>query len=130
MGAVAGWFLGGKIHSGRAVKKANNKAKNEIKQIYAQYLSDVTALQTQNAELQQFIKQSAKQQLYDEFLSADIDNNKQVSRAEYEMHKKNYIAKHPEYQGEFPAFDEFDPDGNGMITNYEHEKYYSDRGMI
>ena len=127
---AAGWFLGGKIHSKRALKKANKKSTKDLKDLYSRYIQDVTALQTQNAELEAFIKQSAKQQLAEEFLQADVDNNRQVSRAEFELHKKQYLAKHPEYAGQFPRFEDFDPDGNGMITIAEHEQYYEQRGMI
>lgn len=99
--------------------------------MYTKYIADVSALSAQNQELEQYIKQMVKQQLTEEFLMADIDNNRLVSRAEFEMHKKNYLIKHPEMDGSaFPAFEEFDPDGNGMISIREHEKYYEDRGMI
>lgn len=125
------WFVGGKIHSRRAVKKANNKAKQELKDLYTRYVSDVMTLQQQNAELETFIRQSAKQQLTEEFLQADVDNNRQVSRAEFELHKKQYLLKHPEFDPrQFPKFEDFDPDGNGMITIAEHEQYYEERGLI
>lgn len=128
-GAV-GWFIGGKIHSKRAVKKANKKSKQDLKDLYSRYIQDVSALQTHVAELEAFIKQSAKQQLEEEFLQADLDGNRQVSRAEFEMHKKKYLARHPEFVGQFPDFEDFDPDGNGMITIAEHEQYYEQRGLI
>mmetsp|Transcript_22222 Transcript_22222/g.36793 ORF Transcript_22222/g.36793 Transcript_22222/m.36793 type:complete len:197 (+) Transcript_22222:247-837(+) len=127
---AAGWFIGGKIHSKRAVKKANKKATEDLQGLYTRYVKDVTMLQTQNAELEAYIKQSSKQQLVEEFLQADVDNNRQVSRAEYERHKNQYLSKHPEFVGQFPRFEDFDPDGNGMITIAEHENYYEQRGMI
>jgi len=128
---TVGWFLGAKYHSRRAVKKASAKSTKDLKDLYTRYIQDVSALQSHNAELEAFIKQSAKQQLAEEFLQADLDNNRQVSRAEFERHKKQYLAKHPEmHPSQFPAFEDFDPDGNGMITIAEHEQYYEDRGMI
>lgn len=127
---LAGWFLGGKIHSSRAVKKANAKSKKDLRELYSKYISDISAMQQQNLELEKFIKESARQQLAEEFLRADYDNNRQVSRAEFEAYKREYLAKHPDMSAQFPDFESFDPDRNGMITIREHEKYYEDRGMI
>jgi hypothetical protein len=127
---VAGWFLGGKIHSRRATKKAAKKHMDELRDLYTKYIKDVTMMQSQIAELEGFIKESARQQLADEFLRADYDNNRQVSRAEFEKYKREYLIKHPEMASQFPEFEAFDPDRNGMITLREHEEYYEKRGMI
>lgn len=99
---VVGWFLGGKIHSKRAVKKANTKSYKQHKELYMKYLQDVGALQTQVAELQAYITTATKQQLADEFMEADIDNDRKVTRYEFEMHKKKYLEKHPEAAATFP----------------------------
>jgi phage-related minor tail protein len=128
--SAASWFIGAKIHSKRAVKKANKKSQQDLQGLYSKYIQDVTALQNQNAELEAYIKQSTRASLEEEFLRADIDNNKLVSRAEYEMNKKQYLQKHPEFRGSFPKFEDFDPDGNGMISMREHDAYYEQRGMI
>ena len=125
-----GWFIGGKIHSGRAVKKAKKDSSKVVSELYTKYLQDVGALQSQNAELQNYITSLTKQMLTEEFLSADLDNDRRVTRAEFEMHKKKYLAQHPEFQGQFPRFEEFDPDSNGMITLAEHENYYERQGLV
>ena len=127
---LAGWFVGGKIHSRRAVKKANAKSYKQHKELYLKYLQDVGALQNQVAELQAYIQSATKQQLADEFMEADLDNDRQVTRYEFEMHKKKYLEKHPEAAASFPNFNDFDPDANGRITMGEHEQYYKDRGML
>jgi hypothetical protein len=127
---AAGWLIGGKIHSKRVLKKANRKAQKDLKDLYSKYIQDVTMLQNQNAELEHLIKQNAKAQLEEEFLQADVDNNRLVSRAEFERHKNEYLKKHPEFKGQFPRFEDFDPDGNGMISIAEHEQYYTQRGLI
>ncbi|CAB9518162.1 expressed unknown protein [Seminavis robusta] len=127
---VAGWFLGGKIHSKRALKKQHKKHIEDLKDLYSKYINDVSTQQSQIAELEAFIKESARQQLADEFLRADYDNNRQVSRAEFERYKREYLIKHPEMTSAFPEFEAFDPDRNGMITLREHEEYYEQRGMI
>ena len=46
-----GWFIGGKFHSRRVVKKLNTKFKKEQKDLYTQYYSDVYTLKEQNAQL-------------------------------------------------------------------------------
>jgi Ca2+-binding EF-hand superfamily protein len=95
------------------------------------YVKDVNALQQQNVELQKYVSEVTKQKLTEEFLAADIDNNRQVTRAEFEMYKKEYIKKHPEMANvQFPAFEEFDPDHNGVISMSEHEQYYERQGLI
>lgn len=128
---VTGWFIGGKIHSGRAVKKAKKQHAKDQKDLYLKYVRDVGNLQTQVAELEAYATSVMKQKLNDEFLAADLDNNKQVTRAEFEMYKKQYIAKHPEMKNHpFPAFEDFDPDSNGVISMREHENYYAQQGLV
>lgn len=122
-GAVT-WFLGGKFHSKRAVSKANKKSAQERKELYAQYYKDVLALQTQNAELAQYIDESSKRQLDSEFEAADIDHDNKVSRAEFNMYKNSYLQKHPEMASQFPKFEDFDPDSNGLISKDEYDAYY------
>lgn len=126
---VAGWFLGGKLHSRRAVSKANKKHKKEKETIYAQYYKDVRALQTQNAELSQYVDQITKQQLDGEFEAADVDNDNKVSRAEFNMYKNRYLEKHPEMASQFPKFEDFDPDHNGRISKAEYDAYYQALGL-
>lgn len=129
---VAGsWFLGGKIHSKRAVKKATEQFTKAQREFYLKYVKDVNTLQQQNAELQQYLTEVMKQKLTEEFLAADLNNDRQVTRAEFEMYKKEYIKKHPEMSNvQFPAFEEFDPDHNGVISMREHEHYYERQGLI
>lgn len=126
---AAGWMVGGKIHSKRAVKKANKKATKDLKDLYTKYIQDVTTLQSQNAELEAYIKQAGREQLKEEFIRADVDNDRKVSRAEFERYKRDYLASHPEMApSQFPRFEDFDPDSNGMITMSEHDQYYTKRG--
>jgi len=101
-----------------------------VTMFYSKYIQDVTTLQKQIEELDNFIKETTRTQLADEFSRADYDENNKVSRAEFEQYKREYIRKHPDMANQFPAFEEFDPDHNGMITLREHQAYYEDRGMI
>ena len=128
---AGGWFLGGKIHSKRAVKKAQTAFTKSQREFYLKYVKDVNTLQQQNAELQSYLQEVMKQKLTEEFLAADLNNDRQVTRAEFEMYKKEYIKKHPEMKNvQFPAFEEFDPDHNGVISMREHENYYERQGLI
>jgi hypothetical protein len=128
---VVGWFIGGKVHSRRAVSKVKKEQFASQKELYKRYIQDVSTLQHQNDQLQEFIQQSAKQQLMEEFLQADVDNDRRVSRAEFEMYKKQYLAKHPDADAsQFPRFEDFDPDRNGMVTVDEHESYYRKHGLL
>jgi Ca2+-binding EF-hand superfamily protein len=125
------WVLGGRFHARRAVKKAEKKQVVLQKDLYKRYLQDVSALQTQNAQLQDYIQQSTVQQLTEEFLEADLNNDRRVSRAEFHQYKAQYLDKHPEADpNQFPKFEDFDPDHNGMITLEEHESYYRNHGML
>jgi len=131
MGAgLTGWFLGGKIHSRRAVRKFKKQSQEELKTLYNQYIKDVSALQTEILELHSFIKETTRQHLRDEFLMADEDGNQLVSRAEFEAYKKKHLRNHPENAHLFPAFEEFDPDRNGFVSLSEHEDYYRRHDMI
>ena len=120
----ASWFLGGKIHSKRAVKKETLKFKKEQKELYLQYYKDVMALQQQNVELQNYIDSTTLQQLDGEFALADTNDDNKVSRAEFNMYKQQYLAKNPEMASQFPRFEDFDPDSNGLISKAEYDQYY------
>ena len=128
---VVAWGVGGKLHSRRAVKKIEKKQAATQKELYKRYLQDVSSLQLQNQQLQEYIQQSTVQQLTEEFLQADINNDRRVSRAEFERYKAQYLEKHPEADpAMFPRFEDFDPDHNGVVTLQEHEDYYRKHGML
>mmetsp|Transcript_34301 Transcript_34301/g.80848 ORF Transcript_34301/g.80848 Transcript_34301/m.80848 type:complete len:214 (-) Transcript_34301:209-850(-) len=125
------WFLGAKFHSRRAVKKSEKLSVKAQQKLYERYVKDVSALQLQNAQLQEYIQASTIQQLTEEFLQADTNNDRKVSRLEFERYKADYLKKHPEADPSmFPRFEDFDPDHNGMVTLKEHEDYYRNQGMI
>lgn len=128
---ATGWFIGAKFHSRRAANKAVKASSKQQQKIYERYVKDVSALQLQNQQLQEYIQQMTIQQLTEEFLMADTNNDRKVSRLEFERYKKQYLEKHPEADPSmFPKFEDFDPDHNGMVTLAEHENYYRHQGMI
>eukprot|EP00521_Asterionellopsis_glacialis_P001404 CAMPEP_0195258966 /NCGR_PEP_ID=MMETSP0706-20130129/7688_1 /TAXON_ID=33640 /ORGANISM="Asterionellopsis glacialis, Strain CCMP134" /LENGTH=255 /DNA_ID=CAMNT_0040312385 /DNA_START=24 /DNA_END=791 /DNA_ORIENTATION=+ len=133
--SAAAWFLGGKIHSGRATKKLKAKFQKEQKQLYSQYYNDVYKLTEQNQELQYMAEQlqdalkqtEAKHELeaiqrdYDEFKQPDIDGDDRISRAEFNMYVNNYLKNYPGLaEKDYPKFEDFDHDGDGFVSFQEY----------
>lgn len=118
--------MGAKYHSGRAVKKVKSKFQKEQKELYSQYYNDVYKLTEQNQELQSAVQQlqqalmqveekhelEALQRDYDEFKQPDIDGDDRISRAEFNMYVRDYLANYPGLQEkDYPKFEDFDHDG-------------------
>jgi len=131
----AGWFLGGRIHTSRAVKALKKKHMKDQKTLYSQYYNDVYKLQQQNAELAYVVEQyqaalkkaeadretEAIQRDYDEFKQPDLDGDDRISRAEFNMYVKNYLANYPGLsEKDYPKFEDFDHDGDGHINFQEY----------
>eukprot|EP00594_Rhizosolenia_setigera_P014753 CAMPEP_0178959228 /NCGR_PEP_ID=MMETSP0789-20121207/12151_1 /TAXON_ID=3005 /ORGANISM="Rhizosolenia setigera, Strain CCMP 1694" /LENGTH=244 /DNA_ID=CAMNT_0020642161 /DNA_START=123 /DNA_END=857 /DNA_ORIENTATION=+ len=153
IGGAIGWFVGGKFHSGRVTKKLKRKHQKEQKALYTQYYNDVYKLQEQNAELvyavqtlEESIKElntqhevEALQRDYEEFKQPDIDGDDRISRAEFNMYVKNYLANYPGLsEADYPKFEDFDHDNDGYVSFQEYaqqmalqvqqaerEKYYA-----
>ena len=134
LGATS-WFLGGKIHSSRTLKKLKTKHMKDQKKLYSQYYNDVYKLQQQNAELQ-YVAEQYKEALkqvqtdwendklqrdWDEFKQPDVDGDEKISRAEFNMYVKNYLANYPGLtEKDYPKFEDFDHDGDGYISFQEY----------
>jgi len=134
---AASWILGGKIHSGRATKALQKKHKKEQKNLYTQYYNDVYKLQEANAELQytaEYLKKELEstvnkheeervQRDYDEFTQPDVDGDDRISRAEFQMYIKDYLANYPGLEPkDYPRFEDFDHDNDGYINFAEYSK--------
>ena len=52
---VVGWFVGGKIHSGKVISKLKRKHQREQKDLYTTYYNDIYKLQLQNSELTKIV---------------------------------------------------------------------------
>jgi hypothetical protein len=130
-----GWFLGGKIHSGRVGKKLKTKHMKEQKNLYTQYYNDVYKLQEQYATceymyeqlqnqfkgVQEKVEMDAIQRDYDEFKQPDVDGDDRISRAEFNMYVKNYLANYPGLtEKDYPRFEDFDHDGDGFVSFQEY----------
>jgi len=131
----AGWFIGGRVHSSRAVKALKKKHMKDQKTLYSQYYNDVYKLQQQNAELAYVVEQyqdalkkaeedreiEAIQRDYDEFKQPDLDGDDRISRAEFNMYVKNYLSNYPGLsEKDYPKFEDFDHDGDGHIGFQEY----------
>ena len=130
-----GWFVGGKIHSGRTMQALKKKHMKDQKNLYSQYYNDVYKLQQQNAELAYVVEQYQAaltkvnddrevdkiQRDYDEFKQPDIDGDDRISRAEFNMYVKNYLSNYPGMsEKDYPKFEDFDHDGDGYIGFQEY----------
>ena len=137
VGGAAGYFLGGKIHSSRAVKKLKKKHLKEQKDLYTQYYNDVYKLQEQNIELQYVVAQlqeslkQVKEEIeleklqrdYDEFKQPDLDGDERISRAEFNMYVNSYLKNYPGLaEKDYPRFEDFDHDRDGYVSFQEYEK--------
>jgi hypothetical protein len=133
--SAAAWFLGGKIHTGRASKKLKTKFQKEQKALYTQYYNDVYKLTEQNNELTYLVEQykvalaeteqkaelDALQRDYEEFKQPDIDGDDRISRAEFNMYVKNYLSNYPGLaEKDYPRFEDFDHDGDGYVGFQEY----------
>lgn len=130
VGCGASWFMGAKYHSSRAVKKVKTRFQKEQKELYSQYYNDVYKLTEQNQELQSAVQQlqqalmqveekhelEALQRDYDEFKQPDIDGDDRISRAEFNMYVRDYLANYPGLQEkDYPKFEDFDHDGTSCF---------------
>lgn len=114
-----------------------NRFQKEQKQLYTQYYNDVYKLSEQNQELTNYIEQltetlkttEAKHELealqrdYEEFKQPDIDGDERISRAEFNMYIKNYLANYPGLsEKDYPKFEDFDHDGDGFVSFQEYSQ--------
>lgn len=87
----------------------------------------VQQLEYRVKELQQALYESeaeALQRDYDEFKAPDLDNDDVISKAEFSSYIKNYMKAYPQIpEDEYPTFEEFDIDGNGVVTFEEWQRY-------
>jgi len=134
------WIVGARVHSKRATRTLKKKHMKETKTLYSQYYNDVYKLQEQNAEMAYAVEQlqSAIQKLeqdremekiqrdYDEFKQPDIDGDDRISRAEFAMYVKNYLANYPGLaEKDYPMFEDFDHDKDGFVSFQEYAQQMS-----
>lgn len=72
----------------------------------------------------------SQKQLAAEFHAADVNQDDQVSRPEFERYKTLYLQEYPDMESTFAKFEDFDSDTNGFISVKEHEGYYKALGLL
>jgi len=134
VGSACGWFVGGKIHSKRAVatlKKKHSKERGAFVQLYRE---QVGALQEFNKESARIIKAMESSFIARQngvpaeidtvpFFMADTDGSKRISKYEFDKYVKEYLANYPGLRSEdIPRWDSFDHDMSGQITFDEYQQ--------
>jgi hypothetical protein len=137
----------------RQLKKQHQK---DQKKLYTQYYNDVYKMQEQINEyayqaehyksvavqVQESAEMDAMQRDYDEFKQPDVDGDDRISRAEFNMYVKNYLANYPGLaEKDYPRFEDFDHDHDGFVSfseysqqmalqvqQAEYEAYYGQQG--
>mmetsp|Transcript_19591 Transcript_19591/g.35567 ORF Transcript_19591/g.35567 Transcript_19591/m.35567 type:complete len:254 (-) Transcript_19591:171-932(-) len=135
LASAASYILGARIHSTRLAKKLKKKHKQDQKTLYTQYYNDVYKLEEQKAEQQILVDQLQRQLLntkeehemenlqreYDEFKQPDVDGDDRISRTEFNMYVKNYLANYPGLaEKDYPRFEDFDHDKDGYVSFQEY----------
>lgn len=133
--SAASYILGAKIHSGRVAKAMKKKHSQDQKTLYTQYYNDVYKLEEQKAELALANDQLQRsllnaneehenenlQREYDEFKQPDVDGDDQISRSEFNLYVKNYLANYPGLtEKDYPKFEDFDHDKDGQVSFQEY----------
>lgn len=61
---------------------------------------------------------------YEEFKAPDTNNDDKISRSEFNVYVKKYLSSFPELsEKDFPKFDEFDLNGDGIVSFDEWQKF-------
>lgn len=97
--------------------------KMEMQQL--QYM--VQQYEYQIHELQQALYESESEALqrdYDEFKAPDLNNDDVISRSEFGTYIRNYMKAYPQIaEHEYPTFDDFDMNRDGLVTFQEWQEY-------
>jgi hypothetical protein len=82
----------------------------------------------QNAQLSTMVESTQKshemeavQRDYEEFKQPDLDGDDRISRTEFDMYVRNYLANYPGMDvADYPKFADFDHDGDGYVSFKEY----------
>lgn len=133
-GGGFGWFLGGKIHSKKAVTTLKKKHSKERAAFVQLYREQVGALQEFNKESARIIKAMESSIVARQngvpaeidtvpFFMADTDGSKKISKYEFDKYVREYLANYPGLRPEdIPRWENFDHDHSGTITFDEYNQ--------
>jgi len=130
--SALGWFVGGKIHSKRAVKALKQKHSKERAAFVQLYREQVGGLQEFNKESARIIQAMESSIIARQngvpveidtvpFFMADTDGSKKISKAEFDRYVREYLSNYPGLrQEDIPRWESFDHDMSGQITFEEY----------
>ena len=127
---IIGNFVGGWLKR-RSMQKKHNKEKKEMLK-YIQQIDDVYSQREQQWQkeyqtLYKAYKSMEKDNLerdWDEFKAPDTDGDDKVTKEEYAIYVRKYLQSFPELtEADFPKFDDFDLDADGVVSFAEWQKY-------
>lgn len=130
VGGIMGNFVGGWMKK-RGLAKRHKKEKKELLN-YIQQIDDVykqreAQWQKEYQKLYKAYEALEKDSLerdYEEFKAPDTDGDDKVTREEYAIYVRKYLASFPELsEKDFPNFDEFDLDADGTVSFAEWQRY-------
>lgn len=68
---------------------------------------------------------------YEEFKAPDTNNDDKISRSEFNVYVKKYLSSFPELsEKDFPKFDEFDLNGDGVVSFEEWQKFLYQQKLL
>lgn len=128
-----GWFVGGKIHTKRAVKALKQKHSKERAAFVQLYREQVGALQEFNKESARIIQAMESSIIARQngvpaeidtvpFFMADSDGSKKISKAEFDRYVRDYLSKSGMRPEDIPRWESFDHDMSGQITFEEYSQ--------
>lgn len=133
--AAAGWLAG--QFTPRLFGGQNKKTQKQLEHLYKALSAKNLEIQKlnkmviqyeyQNQELKQALlesEQEALQRDYEEFKQPDANGDDVISRAEFSQYIRNYMKAYPHIPPEdYPTFEDFDMDRNGLVTFQEWQEY-------
>lgn len=132
---AAGLVLGhvSPFRSGTGSKKSKQEMERLYKIISAKNV-EVQKLKTmiyefeyRNQELKQALYESEQESIkrdYEEFKQPDANGDDVISRAEFSTYIRNYMKAYPHIpQEEYPTFEDFDMNRDGLVTFAEWQEY-------
>lgn len=133
---VAGSFVGSWMQGGRMKKRHEKEKKdmvNYIQSVDEVYKKREAQWQAEYQKLYKAYEGLEKETVkrdYEEFKAPDTDGDDQVSREEFAIYVRKYLSSFPELsEKDFPKFDEFDLNGDGIVSFAEWQQFLKEQKL-